>query len=807
MYVSTRWLSRHVDLTGITPDELANDLTLSTAEVEGLERFAPHLSDVVVGHVVEREQHPDADKLSLCKVDVGGEEPLQIVCGAPNVGAGQKVAVAVVGTVLPVNFKIKKSKIRGVESRGMICSESELELGDNHDGIWVLPDSCSVGEPVAKALEIDDWVIEIDNKSLTHRPDLWGHRGVAAEVAAIHRRELRPISFELPETGDAAPIPLQIESGACSRYLGLLIEGARTLSSPDWLRFLLLAVGQRPIDQIVDLSNFVMLDLGQPNHTFDAQRLSSEGIRVRGAREGEKMTTLDGEERRLVQGDLLICTGDEPVALAGIMGGEESKVGEDTSRLLLEVATFDPVAIRRTGTRLGLRTDSSSRFEKNLDPTLPPRAAAHFSSLLSEFQPDVSFPAPISDAGEWSDPAHTIALRPDRARSALGAEIPDGEIIDILQRLGFGVETKGDELAVAIPSARATKDIGIEQDLVEEIGRIHQYGNIPEQVMQAAIVPPQRDERRRVVRRLQDRLSGAARFHEVLSYSFIGDSILKRIGELERPHMSVINPVDQAESRIRRSVVPSLLSNLESNRRHREDVRLFEIGKGYHPEAANERGEPREVHRLALVWAKPKPDERARFDDNCFSGLQGIVNDLIGQLGLAPATWSLPEKAPGWAHPARCLVARWEGGAEDAVQLANLEPGLAIDLGLDAELASDVAGAEISIDALLEAPARGAGYRPIPRYPGVKVDVAFDSAADTPAADLVATIRAAGKGQVVSAELFDVYQGENLGAGRKSLAYHVLLQSETKTLSDKDQAKFLKRLEKGLEALGARLRS
>ncbi len=807
MYVSTRWLSRHVDLDGITPEELANDLTLSTAEVEGLERFAPHLSDVVVGHVVERVRHPDADKLSLCKVDVGEEEPLQIVCGAPNVDAGQKVAVAVVGTVLPGAFKIKKSKIRGVESRGMICSESELELGDDHDGIWVLSDSCSVGEPVAKALEIDDWVIEIDNKSLTHRPDLWGHRGVAAEVAAIYRRELRPISFELPATGDAASVPIQIESAACSRYLGLVIEGARPLPSPDWLRFLLLAVGQRPIDQIVDLSNFVMLDLGQPNHTFDAQRLSNEGIRVRSARAGETMTTLDGEERRLVPDDLLICSGDQPVALAGIMGGEESKVGDDTSRLLLEVATFEPVTIRRTSTRLGLRTDSSARFEKHLDPTLPPRAAAHFASLLSELQPDVSFPAPISDAGEWSDPALSITLRPARVRSALGTQLPDAEIIDILQRLDFGVETKGDKLEVAIPSARATKDIGIEQDLVEEIGRIHRYGNIPEQIMQAAIVPPRRDERRRLVRRLQDRLSGAARFHEVLSYSFIGDSILERIGELERPHMSVINPVDQAESRIRRCVLPSLLSNLESNRRHRDDVRLFEIGKGYHPESANARGEPREVHRLALLWAKPKPDERARFDDNCFSGLQGVVSDLIRHLGLAPPTWSLPDEAPGWAHPTRCLAARWEGGTEDAVQLANLEPGLAIDLGLEAELTSDVAGAEISIDALLEAPARGSGYRPIPRYPGIKVDVAFDCAADTPAADLVATIEAAGKGQVVSADLFDVYQGENLGAGRKSLAYHVLLQSDTKTLSDKDQTKFLKRLEKGLEALGARLRN
>ncbi len=806
MYVSIRWLARHVDLSGISPEELANDLTLSTAEVEGLEPFAPHLSDVVVGHVLECVQHPDADKLSQCKVDVGGDEPLQIVCGAPNVGADQKVAVATVGTRLPGDFKIKKSKIRGVESRGMICSESELELGDNHDGIWVLPDESEVGTPVAKALGIDDWVIEIDNKSLTHRPDLWGHRGIAAEVGAIYRRPLNDLDFSLPTTGDQAAFPLAIESGACSRYLGLLIEGARPEPSPDWLRFLLLAVGQRPIDQIVDLSNFVMLDLGQPNHTFDANRLSKQGIVVRTARSGESITTLDGEARALSDEDLLICSGDEPVALAGIMGGEESKVGDDSSRLLLEVATFDPAVVRRTSTRLGLRTDSSARFEKSLDPTLTTRAAGHFAHLLSELQPNVSYPAKIADAGEWQDPAHTIPLRPERVRVALGADIPDAEIEDILTRLGFGMTAGAGGFEVAIPSARATKDIGIEQDLVEEVGRIYRYGNIAEQVMRADVAPPQRDERRILVREIQDRLAGAARFHEVMSYSFIADAILEQIGTSKLPHVSVINPVDQAESRIRRDVLPSLFSGLENNRRNRSDVRLFEIGKGYHPEDPSPKGEPKEVHRLALVWAAAPPGKQARFDDNRFSGLYGVVEDLFHQIGLERPEWSPPDVAPGWAHPSRALSARWSGVDGEAAQLANLEPGLARALGLDGELISDVACAEISIDHLLRAPRRGSDYRPIPRFPGVKVDVAFDSPRASRAADFVALIEKAGKGQVVSIELFDVYQGESIAADRKSLAYHVVLQSETKTLTDKDQAKFLARLEKGLEALGARLR-
>lgn len=688
----------------------------------------------------------------------------------------------------------------------MICSLGELELGDDDEGIWVLPENAEVGASVASALGIEDWVIEIDNKSLTHRPDLWGHRGIAAEVSAIHRRPLRPIELTLPETGSCAPYPLRVESRACSRYLGLLIEGARPEPSPDWLRWLLLAVGQRPIDQIVDLSNFVMLDLGQPNHTFDASQLSPRGIAVRNARPGERMTTLDGEERQLERSDLLICSGDEPVALAGIMGGAGSKVGADTSRLLLEVANFDPAVVRRTSARLGLRTESSARFEKKLDPTLPEKAAAHYARLLAQLQPLVRFPAPISDAGEWTDPAHTLTVRPERVRTALGVPIPTEDFSDILGRLGFGVEAAGDALRVAVPSARATKDITIEQDLIEEIGRIYRYANIPEQTMMGKVRPPPQDPRRSLVRKIQDRLAGAARFHEVQSYTFIPDPTLEKLGALELPHVTVVNPAAKDAARVRRSVLPSLLAGLENNRRHREDVRLFEIGKGYLPEHANERGEPREVHLLALAWATTPPAKNAAFNADRFSQLYGVLADLIRALELAEPRWEPPQAKPAWAHPTRCLAAAWEGSSEPGATVAALEPGLARRLGLEESLESDAAVAEVSIDALLAAPARGRRYRPMPRFPGVKLDVAVDMPAETPAALLVAAIEKAGGKLLADAELFDVYTGKNLGPGRKSLAYHVLLQSETKTLSDRDQAKFLSRLERELESLGARLR-
>ncbi|MFP6654083.1 MAG: phenylalanine--tRNA ligase subunit beta, partial [Myxococcota bacterium] len=683
-----------------------------------------------------------------------------------------------------------------------------------HDGIWVLPKDAEVGAKVATALDVDDWIIEIDNKSLTHRPDLWGHRGIAREIAAIYGRPLLPLETTLPSsTGSATPYPVTIESTRCSRYLAFPIDGVKKCPSPDWLQWLLLAVDQRPIDLLVDLSNFVMLDLGQPNHVFDRKRLDAEeprGIVVRDATDGEKINTLDGEERVLGTADLLICAGAEPIALAGIMGGELSKVADETNSLLLEVATFDAVTVRRTSTRIGLRSESSARFEKTLDPTLPLTAVGHFSRLLSSIVPEASFPSPITDTGDWRDPSSEIELRCDRVRTALGKALSNAEIQQILERLSFRVDAMGDpeegRFQVSVPSFRASKDITIEQDLVEEIGRIHRYDNIPEQPMVFDLVPPPRNDRRRLVRQLQNRLSGGARFHECLSYSFIADSLLEKMSEIDRPHVSVINPVVKGEAKIRRSVAPSLLSALEANRRNRTDVRLFEIGKGYEPENANSQGEPRERHLLALAWAGTSPGKKARYDENRMMGLQAIVEDLIRSHGCAVPNWTKEGTRPAWAHPEKCLFLISEEATTPIAVVAELEPGLAPAIGLTGDLESEVAIAELCLDALLDVESAGATYRPLPRFPGIKVDVAVAVAESTPAAELLALIEEAGKKQVAGIELFDLYRGQSVGSGRKSLAFHVLLQSDKKTLTDKDEQKFLKRFEQIVAAAGGELR-
>ena len=692
----------------------------------------------------------------------------------------------------------------------MICSLRELELGDEHDGIWVLPEAAPTGSSVADALDLEDWIIEIDNKSLTHRPDLWGHRGIAREVAAIYERELLPLDTSLPATGNEAPYPVEIETEGCTRYLALPIDGISPTRSPDWLCWLLLAVGQRPIDLLVDLSNFVMLDLGQPNHVFDRNRLAElgdrRGIVVREAQPDETMETLDGVERALRTTDLLICAGDAPVALAGIMGGEDSKVASDTESLLLEVATFQATTIRRTSNRLSLRTDSSARFEKTLDPSLPLAAAGHFVRLLSEIAPEMRLPAPITDVGLWTDPTSEIELRTDRVRGALGKALSDAEIQTILERLAFQVEARGGVLHVRIPSFRATKDITIEQDLVEEVGRIHRYGNIEEQTLRLEITPPASNERRQLVRQLQDRLAGGARFHENLSYSFVEDALLEKLGELDRPHVSVINPVVQSQAKIRRNLAPSLLPALEANRRNRNDVRLFEIGKAYEPENGNERGEPRERHYLALAWAGVPPDKNAHWDENRLMALQAIVNDLVLIRGCGQPRWSAEGTRPSWAHPGKCLFLELDGASAPVAVIAELEPALRSNLGLAGDLDSEVAVGEICLDALLDADPAGAGYRPLPRFPGIKVDVAVSVLESIRAGDLITLIEQAGKKQVVDTELFDLYRGKSIGKDRKSLAFHVLLQSDTKTLTDKDEQKFLQRFERLVGEAGGELR-
>ncbi len=796
MKISRRWLSRHLDLAGLEAGRIAEDLGLTTAEIERVEAWPASLSGVVVGEVLECGRHPNAERLSVTKVAVG-QGTLDIVCGASNVARGQKVAVAPPGTSLPGEVRVEKAKIRGVESHGMILSEREMGIGEEHDGILVLPAGAKVGTALADALDLRDDVLEIDNKSITHRPDLWGHYGFARELAAIYGRPLAPPPAAL-RSGPGEPFPVKVaDEDLCPLYLALPFEGARNSASPLWLKRLLLAVGQRPLGAVVDLTNFVMLDLGEPTHAFDRKRLRGGRIEVRRAKEGERMKTLDGVERAFTREDLLIADGEGPVAVAGVMGGEASEVRADTGALVLECAAFHPVSVRRTAQRLGLRTEASARFEKSLDPTLVDWAASRFVELLPQVCPGARVTGPATRAGHWKFSPRTIPLRAERTRGRLGVALPTEKMAEFLRRLQFSVEPAGADLRVGVPSFRATKDVTIEDDLVEEIGRMLRYGNIPPSIPSFPARPPAPDEERMLARAAADALAGPLGFREAYGYTFLADEAVEALALGGEPFVRVRNPIAENLSRIRRDLLPSLLGFLPKNLLLFEEVRLFEIGKGSRPETSSAPGEPLEVHEIAAVWAS-----RTEAREGAFGRARGIASALLERLRVERVEERPFDGKPArpFAHPVRGV--RLGAGAAAIGFAAELDPRARRALGLPVP----VALVSLDLRAILGVRAPGRRFRPIPRFPAVKVDVALALPERVPAARVEEAVRGAAAGLSGEIELFDLFRGGSLGAGRKSLAFHVTLVSDERTLTEEDSARFLDRVEAAAKGLGGELR-
>ncbi len=797
MNISRRWLQRYVDLSDKTAQQILLDLTMSTAEVEGVETFAGGIEEVIVGHVLEREKHPDADKLSVCKVAVSqDEEPQQIVCGAPNVRAGLKVAVIRPGGKLPGGLKIKKSKIRGAESLGMICSESELGLSESHDGILELAEDAPVGARLIDVLDVVDDVFEIDNKSINHRPDLWGHYGIARELAAIYGRPLKPLMDavpELPTTGRTLPITIDDLAG-CPRYCGLVLEGVTATRSPDWLRWQLAAVGQRSIDLLVDLTNFVMLDIGQPMHAFDLHQLDAGGVGVRRARAGETMSTLDGEARRLEESDLLITSGDQPVALAGVMGGEGSMVQTGTTELFLESANFHAATVRRTSTRLGLRTDASTRFEKAQDPAQAETGILRFVSLLQDLCPGARAAGPMVDPSGWQFAPRTITLRRARLDLKLGIHVDDARVTSIFESLQFGVARDGADFVVDVPSFRATKDIAIEDDLIEEVGRMFRYDNIPEQPLTAVVEVPPRDREVELARRATELCATELGAHEFYDYSFTPDAVLEACGVLGDHYVRVTNPVAPEITRMRRHVMPSLLASAAPNLRGHEEVFAFEEGKGAHPEKRDGEGLPHEVRELALVFAR-------RQGASPYAELREAVEVLLRRLGFPATITEVLDSPPAWAHPNR--TAAIHRGEVVVGSVGAIHPKVARNLELPA---SSTAVANLDLRALLATGRDHLRYAKLSPFPPQPVDVALSVPRATKASQLEAFLREVGGKLVRGVELFEVYTGEGLAADRKSVNFTVTLGAMDKTLSAKDEEKFLKRVRERCAEVGAELR-
>jgi len=779
------WLAEFVDAPAA--DVLAAALTRGGLEVEGIERVGPDLSGVRVGHVIERAQHPNADRLSLCRVDVG-DGPVEIVCGAPNVAAGQKVAVVSPGATLPDGTKLGKAKIRGVVSNGMICSAKELGIAEESEGILVLPDDAPVGAPLTSVLSAGDEVLEV---ALTpNRGDCASILGLARETRAHFGGPLRMPPIDPVEQGDpaGASVAVEIEDPAgCPRYVARIVRGVTVGPSPAWLVARLAAAGMRSINVVVDVTNLILLELGQPLHAFDLATIRGGQIRVRRARADEKIATLDGVTRSLAADDLVIADAERAVAIAGVMGGAETEVGQRTTDLLLESAHFDPRSVRRTARRLGLSTEASYRFEREIDAHGVRRAADRAARLLAELAGGRVAPGVVEALGVPVDATPEIALEPARLNRLLGTEFSHDEIVALLARVEVTAQGDGAILRCRVPSHR--NDLRRAVDLVEEVARIHGYDALPTTMPVETLRPVPTLRSRTVVDAARDGLC-AAGLVECMTLPFASAADWDRIGLAEddprRRAVALRNPLTDEESRLRTTLVPSLLGVARANRARQHDrVRAFEVGRVFAPGANG--GLPRETVQMAGVLVRGEPGLwDARQPAPLYYEAKGAVEAALERLGFAARFDA--EAAQPFLHPGASAAIAVERRVVGFV--GELHPETAARFEIDAPCALF----ELDLGALAALAPAAVVYREVSPYPSVRRDLAVLLGRDQAAGAVLDAIRATAGPQLVSADVFDRYEGRGVPEGRVSVAFRLVFQRPDRTLTDAEVARATERV-------------
>jgi phenylalanyl-tRNA synthetase beta chain len=794
MKVSLKWLRDYVDVDW-SVEQFVERLTMAGLEEESVEDLGAALAGIVVGKVVEREPHPNADRLSVCRVDVGEAEPRTIVCGAPNVAAGQTVPVVLPGSQLPDGTKIGKAKLRGVASEGMICSEVELGLGDDGSGILVLPDEFAAGAAFAQAAGLDDTIIDLE--ITPNRPDCLSHVGIAREVAALARTTLTvpqadPAGGGAPAT-ESTSVTIDDTEG-CGRYVARVLRGVAIGPSPAWLQDRLRAVGQRPINNVVDVTNFVMLELGQPLHAFDLQRLQEQRIVVRRSRAGERLTTLDGAQHTFDDDSvLLIADATAPVAIAGVMGGADSEVTEATTEILLESAWFDPRIVRAGARRLGLHTEASSRFERGADPQMAEHASRRAAALIAELAGGTVAHGAVDEWPGRREPTR-LSLRPQRAADLLALPLDAGACRAILERLGCSVaDGTADTLDVTVPSFRP--DLEREIDLIEEVGRIHGYGHVAASDQLRGPAPTKRsawDDQRQLRGVLI-----ALGLDEALTTSIVHDDWVLPAGDAGA---RLSNPPADGQSCLRSSLVPGLLDVARRNLRQRAPgAALFEVGRVFLPPISA--GEPpvEPWHTAGLLTGRTAPTPwRQEQRDVDLLDLKGIVEALLE--GVGDLAWEPAE------HPflRRGQAAAVHAGQELLGHIGQLHAGWAERF----DLPSATYIFELDCQGLFAAwSARPSAYRSLPRFPPIERDLAVVLDDQIPAARVADQIQQASPDLIEDVRLFDVYVDDSLGAGQRSLAFSLRLRSADRTLEDSDADGVVQSALQRLEnAFGARQR-
>lgn len=809
MLVSYNWLRNYVNLDNVTPEELAEKITRSGIEVEGIEYLAPKSENIVVGYVKSCEKHPDADKLNLCQVDVG-EESLQIICGAPNVGAGQKVAVAKPGAKLPNGMKIKKVKLRGVESNGMICSLQELGLDEKYipadvaEGIFVFPEDAEVGEPVQELLNLDDAILDLD--VLANRPDALSMLGVAYEVAAILDQpiELPDENLTVDESMEAKDyIDVKIDSIENNPYYGaFIIRDVEIKPAPLWMRNYLMASGIRPINNVVDITNFVLLEYGQPLHAFDYDQFGSKQVVIRQGKENETMVTLDDQERQLNENNLVITNGKEPVALAGVMGGADSEVTDGTTNLLLEAAYFDSASVRHTVKQTGLRSESSTRFEKGVDPNRVKRAGIRACSLLQKYaNGKVAGGVVEVDALDKSEKSVTVTTT--KINQRLGMGLDEKDVTSVLSRLQFEFSKNGEEIIVQVPTRRL--DISIFEDILEEVIRIYGYDHLPYTIPQGWVQAGGLTDIQLLQREIKNYLSSAG-LMETLTYSLTNEKDATRfltpdIEEKPAYPVGLAMPMSEEHSHLRLSLIPEMLRVLQHNvARTQTDLAYYEIGKVFVSREEKVVNQPIEnLHvagALTGLWHNhPWQQEKKPVD---FYVAKGIVEGLFAHLEL-DVTFVQTKMED--MHPGRCAVIKLNGKGIGYV--GQVHPLTAKDFDV-----KETYVFEIDLESVFAVHQLAPSFTDIPRYPSVTRDIAFILDNDVPAGDVQAVIMEIGVPLVKEVSIFDVYQGEHMEEDKKSVAYRLLYQDPSHTLKDDEvDASYQGIIEKVNNQFGSYVRS
>ncbi len=781
------WLNEYSD-SGLPPEQLAVRLAMTGTEVERVEHHGVrNLEFFVVGKVLTCEKHPDADKLNVCTVEVGDGDPKQIVCGAPNVAAGQTVAVCQPGAIMVDGLKIKRAKLRGVESNGMICSERELGLGDSHDGIMVLDDALEAGTPLANVLPISETVLELE--ITPNRPDCLSIYGVAREVHAATGAELKPAPWSLASIEDGpyeGPVSITVEdSELCPRFTARVYEDVVIKPSPVWLKGRLLAAGVRSINNVVDITNYVMLLTGQPTHAFDLDQVGGQRLVIRHARDGEQMTTLDDIERTLDGQMLVIDDADGPTSIAGVMGGQRSEVSETTTRVLFEAATWNGPNINRTMARLNLRSEAGGRFEKGLQPEqcLDAQALAH--ELLTTLADATAVPGTIDVGGPGPDPV-VLRVRDAKVTGLLGTTIERAQSRDVLEKLGFGVAEAPDGLDVTVPTFRR-KDVTREADVIEEVARLVALDDLPATIPRNRLnLPGRLTPAQQARRRAQDALLGTG-LTEVVGWSFTSVETNAKLNQDGITPIRLENPMSEEQSVLRTNLLGSLLDVMSLNgARGNAPQGIFESGAVYwRREDIRTPVHPRRDGTLGAAASKPGVGTLPAEYDILAALVPGDVFAVKGHLeALARAlrvelTYDRAE-AP-FVHPGR--AGHIHAGGELIGWFGEIHPTVAgrWDLG-------QVSAFELDLDRLIDAMPEVLHYRDLTSFPELRQDIAVVVDDAVPAADVVGVVRKAGGARLSRAEVFDVYTGDQIAAGRKSLALSLAFRARDQTLSDADVA-------------------